>query len=170
MNEFIGPSPLDPSHNLEAFDCGKEPLNDFLRLHALGKQNARLSRTYVIGDSLRIVGYYTLAHISVQQDELPSKLGRGMPRTVPAILMARFAVDLGAQRRGLGRSLFTDAIRRTWAVIESGAAPVRVFAVDAKDEDARSFYLRFDMIPSPHNPMRLYLSYKTIGQLFRDEE
>lgn len=115
-----------------------------------------------------VVGYYTLAHASVLQSEAPKKMGRGMPSSIPAMLMARFAVDLTMQGRGLGHDLFMDATRRTWAVIQSGAAPVRFFIVDAKDEVAKAFYQRFDMIPASENPMRLFLSYKTLRQTFEE--
>jgi GNAT superfamily N-acetyltransferase len=162
MSSLSPPAPLTEEHDSRAFFCGKPPLDDFLKLHALAKQRAKLSRTYVVTEGGSIVGYYTLAHSVVRQDETPKKLGRGMPDTIPVLLMARFAVSQGHQGMGLGRSLFTDAIRRTWAVMESGAAPVRLFVVDAKDDDARAFYEQFDMIASPLNPMRLFLSHKTI--------
>lgn len=168
MIELSPPVPIRDGHQTALFDCGKPQLNDFLRLHALDKQNAMLSRTYVVASRLRVVGYYTLTFVSVRQEESPKKLGRGMPSTIPAVLMARFAVDLSVQGAGLGRSLFVDAIRRTWAVMESGAAPVRLFVVDAKDEEAKRFYEKFDMIPSTVNPLRLFLSYKTVRDLFAE--
>jgi GNAT superfamily N-acetyltransferase len=115
-----------------------------------------------------VVGYYTLAHISILQAEAPKKLGRGMPSAIPALLMARFAVDQDFQGQGLGRDLFSDAIRRTWAVMQSGAAPVRFFVVDAKDEEAKAFYERFDMITATQNPLRLFLSYKTLREIFAE--
>lgn len=170
MFDLHAPVPLNGGHATSAFDCGKAPLNEFLKLHALDKQNAMLSRTYVVTiDASVVVGYYTLTHQFTLQSEAPKKLGRGMPSSIPAILMARFAVDVTQQGRGLGRSLFTDALRRTWAVMRSGAAPVRFFVVDAKDEEAKAFYERFDMIPAPQNPLRLYLSYKTLRLEFEGE-
>jgi GNAT superfamily N-acetyltransferase len=163
MSEFSPPEPLRPDHRLAGFDCGKPPLNEFLKLHALGRQKAKLSRTYVVTRGTDVVAYYTLAHVTVRPGDAPKKLGRGMPSAIPAILLARLAVDLQFQGRGLGRSLFVDAVRRTWAVMESEAAPpVRLFVVDAKDEEAKAFYERFDMFPSPHDPLRLFLSYKTL--------
>ena len=162
------PEPLNAGHDTSAFDCGMKQLNEFLKLHALAKQKAMLSRTYVVSSDAAVIGYYTLAHASVSQSEAPKKLARGMPSSIPVILMARFAVDLHFQRQGLGRSLFTDAIRRTWAVMQSGAAPVRFFIVDAKDETAKAFYKRFDMIPATQNPLRLYLSYKTLRAVFEE--
>jgi GNAT superfamily N-acetyltransferase len=82
-----------------------------------------------------------------------------------AILMARLAVDQTAQGQGLGRSLLVDALERTWSVMQNGAAPVRLFVVDAKDEEAKAFYERFGMLTSPANPMRLFLSYKTLSAI-----
>ncbi len=176
MNKITPPEPLRAGHDTSHFNCGQAPLNEFLQRHALDKQNAMLSRTYAVTSSARgsegigkgvmVVGYYTLTHAIVSQTEAPKKLARGMPSSIPVLLMARFAVDLRFQGQGLGRSLFTDAIRRTWAVMESGAAPLRFFIVDAKDEAAKAFYGRFDMIPAPENTLRLYLSYKTLRQLF----
>ncbi len=89
-----------------------------------------------------------------------------MPNSIPAILMARLAVDQSVQGRGLGRSMFCDALRRTWTVMNDGPAPVRLFVVDAKDEEAKRFYERFDMVASPHNPMRLFLLYKDLVPIF----
>lgn len=170
MSGLNPPVVLEEGHDLEGFDCGKPPLDDFLKHHALDKQRAMLSRTYVVTtQTSTVVGYYTLAHVVIEQDAAPKKMGRGMPSTIPAILMARFAVDQTLQGHGLGRSLFTDAIRRTWAVMERGPAPVRLFVVDAKDEEAAGFYACFDMVPSPHNPMRLFLSYKTLKAALEHE-
>lgn len=169
MTQLNAPEPLTATHITADFDCGKAPLNDFLRLHALDKQNAMLSRTYVLTQSSVVQAYYTLAHISVSQSDAPKKIARGMPSAIPAILMARFGVDVKLQGQGIGRSLFTDALRRTWSVMCAGAAPVRFFVVDAKDEEAKVFYEKFDMITSPENPMRLFLTYKTLRDIFEDE-
>jgi len=169
MPEFAPPTPLRSDHDLSRFDCGKQPINEFLTLHALDKQNAMLSRTYVVTMRELVVGYYTLAHVSIPQPHAPKKFGRGMPTFIPAILMARFAVDQTFQGLGLGRSLFADAIQRTWAVMKNGAAPVRLFVVDAKDAEALAFYKRFDMIAAPSDPMRLFLFYKTLRDIFEEQ-
>ena len=169
MSEFSSPTPISPEHDHSAFDCGDPSLNEFLQRHALDKQNAKLSRTYIVLRGSVIVAYYTLAHVSVTQEETPKKFGRGMPRVIPAMLMARLAVDQSAQRHGLGRSLLSDAMRRTWGVMEIGAAPVRLFVVDAKDDNAKAFYERFDMTASPQNPMRLFLSYKDLKPIYGEQ-
>lgn len=165
---FSAPEPLNKAHLIQGFDCGKPPLNDFLSLHALDKQKAMLSRTYVVTGDERVVGYYTLAHITVLREESPKKLVRGMPSTIPAILMARFAVDRQAQGMGLGRALFLDALQRVHAVMQSGAAPVRLFVVDAKDLEAKAFYEHFEMVTTAPDSMRLFHLYKTIRLLFEE--
>lgn len=168
MSEFTPPTPINNEHDLSFFNCGKPPLNEFLQRHAYDKQKAFLSRTYVVTRERFVVAYYTLVLVSVSQEDTPKELGRGMPSVIPAMLLARLAVDKTAQGHGLGRSLLTDALRRTWAVMEKGAAPVRLFIVDAKDEEAKAFYERFelDMLVSSQNPMRLFLSYKDLKLLF----
>lgn len=175
MRSLRPPVPLSIEHRTDAFSCGRRELDEFLRQHALQKQSAMLSRTYVVlvdgpEEDACVVAYYTLAHVSIAQQDAPKRLSRGMPQTIPAMLMARFAVDLAHQGQGLGRSLFTDAIRRTWAGMNAGPAPMRLFVVDAKDEKARSFYERFDMVPSPANPMRLFLSYKSLRAAFEPSD
>ncbi|HXM41514.1 MAG TPA: hypothetical protein VN924_09695 [Bryobacteraceae bacterium] len=39
--------------------------------------------------------------------------------------------------------------------------------VDAKDQPARRFYLRYRFIPFPESPNRLCIPMMTIGDLFR---
>ncbi|MBL8048755.1 MAG: GNAT family N-acetyltransferase [Chthonomonas sp.] len=168
MPDFAAPTPLTAEHEVANFDCGKPPLNDFLKEHALARQNAMLSRTYVVTPvgSLHVAAYYTLAHVSSVREQAPKKIARGMPDTIPALLLARLAIDETFQRQGLGKSLFSDALRRTWAVMSQAAAPVRFFVVDAKDEEARAYYEKLGMTPSPTNPMRLFLHYKDLQAIF----
>lgn len=92
-----------------------------------------------------------------------------MPSSISAILMARLAVDQRFQGRGLGESLFADALLRTWSVVEQGATPVRVFLVDAKHEKAKAYYLRFEMKPLGDDALRFYLSYKQIEAALQGE-
>ena len=39
---------LDATHDTDEFDCGKEPLNRFLKRFALANQRAESARTYVV--------------------------------------------------------------------------------------------------------------------------
>lgn len=164
------PEVLSETHSTEGFSCGEPELDRFLQGSALNRQKAMLSRTYVVAVEDEVASYYTLAHVQLQSSEVPPKLSRGMPSSIPAILMARLAVDKRFQGRGLGESLFADALLRTWSVVEQGAAPVRFFLVDAKHEKAKAYYLRFGMKPLGDDSLRLYLSYKQIQAALQKDE
>lgn len=69
------------------------------------------------------------------------------------MVMARLAVATGQQGQGLGAGRVKDALLRTLqaAVI----AGIRAFVVHAKDDEARAFYERYDLSPSPSAPYHL---------------
>jgi len=164
---FAPPELLQPQHFTSTFDCGKDALNEFLQRHALANQRGGAAKTYVIVDATKaVVGYYSLAATSVSHEEAPDRVRQGQPRhPIPAILMARFAVDKTAQGQGQGpgRALFRDAMLR--AINISQQLGVRVFVVDAKDDEAVRFYAKFRMMSAAGNPYRLYLLFKDIRSL-----
>lgn len=164
MSRFTGPYPLEKSHDFLAFDCGKEPLNTFLTRHALANQTNGSARTFVGLDENRVVGYYSLAASSVLYDDAPERMAKGLARhPIPILLMARFAVDVAYQGQGIGKGLFKDALKRCLTVAR--AACVRAVMTHAKDEDAKSLYLRFGMTVCPSNPLHLYLLMKDVERL-----
>ena len=89
MPSLNPPRPISSEDETSAFDCGKSPLDDFFKRHALAKGDAMLSRTYVVTDGPRVVGYYTLALLTIHPDETPKKLGRGMPNAIPSPVAPR---------------------------------------------------------------------------------
>ncbi|MGH9301552.1 MAG: GNAT family N-acetyltransferase [Acidimicrobiales bacterium] len=123
-----------------------KPLDDWLRSHALENQRRDLSRTFVLLDDAGVViGYYALTMGGVMKDELPPRLGRGLPGyQLGLVLLARLAVDGARQGEGLGRDLLVDAIVQASAAGQHAAA--RFIAVDPIDDSARSFYGRFGFL------------------------
>ena len=82
---------------------------------------------------------------------------------IPVILLARLAVDRNVQGTGLGAALLKDALlRATGASQEIGA---RAVLVHAKDEQAKTFYARFDLEASPTDPLHLFLLMKDLRRL-----
>ena len=161
MSRFSGPTLLDKSHDLLEFDCGKAPLNTFLIRHALANKANGSARTFVGLDGNRVIGYYSLAVGSILFDEAPERMAKGLARhPIPIILMARFAVDTNYQGQGIGKGLFKDALKRCLSVAKD--AGVRAFMTHAKDEEARSLYLRFGMLECPTNPLHLYFLMKDV--------
>jgi GNAT superfamily N-acetyltransferase len=140
--------PLQASHAVEAFDCGEEPLNRFLDRFALANQRARASRTYVALDE-------------VSPEQAPERIRKGLARhPIPLMVLARLAVAVEHQGRGLGAALLKDAIGRTLAA--SAIAGIRALAVHANDERARGFYAHFGFRPSPSDPLHLFVLLKDL--------
>jgi len=145
------------------FDCGRHDLNLFLIRHALANQHIDDSQTYVALVKGRVVGFYTLAVGSVEYDVAVSPLRKGRPRrSIPIMLLARLAVDRLWQRRGMGQTLLKDAMLRT--IQAADIAGICAIIVHAKDQGAREFYEHFDFIPSPTDPLHLFITLKDVRQ------
>lgn len=153
---------LSANHDIDRFDCGKEPLNRFLQRHALTNQAANAARTYVVcGQGNRVVGYYSLAVGAVEYGSAPGRVTRGLARhPVPVMLLARLAVDRTVQGSGLGKALLKDALLRTAQAAE--IAGIRALLVHAKDDEAKAWYEHFDFAASPTDPYHLFLLMKDI--------
>ena len=152
---------LQRGHAVESFDCGSEPLNRFLVRHALQNEQAGASRTYVGLADAEIAGYYTLVVGQVEHAAAPERLKKGLARhPVPVMLLARLAIAVHWQGKGLGSGLLKDAMLRTLQAAD--IAGIRAFAVHAKDDQARAFYERFDFVASPSDPYHLFRLLKGI--------
>lgn len=157
---------LKRRHAVDAFDCGREPLNRLLIRYALQNQQAEASQTYVAQADEEIVGYYTLVVGHVEHEAAPARLTKGLAHhPVPIILLARLAVALSWQGKGLGAALLKDAMLRTLQAAD--IAGIRAIAVHAKDEEARAFYEHFDFLPSPSDPYHLLCLLKDIRTLLK---
>jgi GNAT superfamily N-acetyltransferase len=155
---------LRREHAIEGFDCGREQLNRYLLRYAWQNQQAGASQTYVgvLGDT--IIGFYTLAVGQVTHAEAPERLTKGLARhPVPIMLLARLAVDRRWHGQGVGKALLRDAMDRTLQA--ANIAGIRAFAVHAKDEEARRFYEHFDFVPSPADPMHLFVLLKDVRRI-----
>ncbi len=152
---------LQRSHDVESFDCGQADLNRFLIRHALQNQHSNASQTYVALVESEIVGFYTLVYGQIEYKDAPERLTKGLARhPVPIMLLARLAVSIHWQGRGLGSGLLKDAMLRTLQAAD--IAGLRAFAAHAKDDKARAFYERFDFLPSPTDPYHLLILLKDI--------
>lgn len=161
--QLHAPVLLIKNHQVADFDCGKGPLNEFLKKYALQSQAGGGARTYVLTRDNRVSGYYSLTPASIFPEDASTRVIKGQGHySVPVILMARFAVDIREQGKGWGKALFRDALRR--ALAGSEAIGGRAFLVHAKDEEARAFYLRYGMEESLTNPLHLMLLFKDIRQ------
>jgi GNAT superfamily N-acetyltransferase len=150
------PEPLGAQHDLSAFDSGEVSLDEWLRKRALPNQVSGASRTFVVRDGTKVIGYYALASGAVTAATAPGKFRRNMPDPIPVVLLGRLAIDRSDQGRGLGRSLFRDAALRVLQAAD--AIGIRGMVVHALSDDARRFYLALGFTECPHDPLVLVVT------------
>lgn len=156
MGEISAPEPITGSHLTEPFACGIPVLDEWLRRRALKNEVSGASRTFVVCQDARVIGYYALATGSVEHRDAPGKMRRNIPDPIPVMVLGRLAVDRQWQHSGLGRGLLRDALLRSLSV--SQHAGVRALLVHALSEDAKSFYANNGFLKSPLDPMILMIS------------
>lgn len=139
MGHLNRPAPLTRKHNIETFCCNRPQLDDWLEKRALSAMESGTARTFVVCRGAKnVVGYFSLAAGAVEHASAPGSLKRNAPDPIPVIILARLAVSSEEQRRGLGKSLLADAMKRAAkAATQVGA---RALIVHALDEDAANFY------------------------------
>jgi len=140
--------PLTPSwHDRGGFDCGVEPLNDYLKTRAAQDMKRRAAGCWVMsatGNPQAILGYYTLSPEAVDLSVLgaaDADLLKKLPRypRLGAVLLGRLAVAKSAQGQGLGELLLLDAMVR---VLHS-EIPAVLMVTNPKDAQAEAFYRKF---------------------------
>jgi GNAT superfamily N-acetyltransferase len=119
---------LRRDHDLSAFDCGNSTFTTWLQRFAWSNQQADSAKTYVACQEKRVVGYYTLTTGSVHKHETPERVAKGLANhPIGVVLLARLAVDVGEQGKGLGKALLIDALERV-----EEAADIVVFRLSWK--------------------------------------
>jgi predicted N-acetyltransferase YhbS len=150
------PEPLAPDHELNAFESGVATLDEWLQRRARRNEADGASRTFVICTGRRVVGYYSLAAGSVLHTVATGKVRRNMPDPVPALLLARLAVDRAWHGKGLGADLLSNAVLRVIGAAET--IGVRAILVHAISDDAKAFYEKHGFRSSPIEPMTLMVT------------
>ncbi len=154
------------SHERDQFDCGNDLLNEWLRRRLSQYERRDLSRAYVAvrQGQRRVSGYYAISTHRVRYETLPAAQAKGLPKIdVPVVLIGRLAVDRTIHGQGLGGLLLIDALRRTEFIAKQ--IGVRAVEVDATDEAARRFYVRFGFTSLLDDPQHLFLSLEAVRGL-----
>ncbi len=127
----------------------------------------RTAQTFLwhAGDGVAVAYFSLAAHLIVRGD-LPTRIGRGAPDVIPAILLARLALDRSLHGQGLGGELLWDALSRASSAADIAAA--RVVLVDALDERAAAFYGHHGFVVTPGNPNRLVQKISDIAAALSD--
>jgi GNAT superfamily N-acetyltransferase len=155
--------PLAKRHERLAFSCGHAALDNFLKKYASQYAKRKLGTTYVAvaDEGPRVLGYYTLAPSHFAFAHAPEELIKGLPKhPVPSLLLARLAVDQSERGKGLGKFLLLDGLGRCLRV--SREVAFRAVEVEAIDDQAAAFYVKYGFLPFPGDPHHLALAVETI--------
>jgi GNAT superfamily N-acetyltransferase len=161
------PAKLTKADDRTAFESGAAELDDWLGKYSWQNQRANNATTYVSTVDGRVVGYYAITVAGYERSAAPEEIAKKAPQTIPCFLLARLAIDLEWQGRGLGWGLLRDALHRVLTLSQSVAAPALL--VHARDDAARAFYLHHaEFLQSPVDPLHLFLPMKTIAAAFQN--
>ena len=147
------PEPLTADHDVTSFSCGNAALDTWFRTRAHRNQETGDSRTFVLTENGRPVGFYALTTASVARVSLHGSLRRNAPDPVPLLLLAQLAVATTHRGKGFGSKLLRDALLR--AATTSRQVGFRAFATYPIDDEAVSFYEHFGFTLVPASQPRL---------------
>ncbi len=161
--------PVSKDHDRKNFDCGVPALNQYLERFARQNHESGGAKTFVAvteREPSQVLGYYSISPGAIEFTKVPKRLTRGLGRyEVPVFRLARLAVSVAVQGRGLGGDLLLAAGERALAVAaEVGGVAL---AIDAKDADAARWYARFGALALADDPLKLVLPLDTIAAAVR---
>jgi GNAT superfamily N-acetyltransferase len=164
---------LEARDEVENFDCGDAPLNNYLQRHAwTNQEKSSIGVSYVAADedaARTVLGYFTLAMSSVPRDAFQKKYVRGLPSyDLPLILLARLAVDRRFAGRGLGHALISEAFHISLRIADEVGC--RCIVTDAYRERA-GWYARYGFVPiegsAGTGPQKMFLDIRTVRAALR---
>jgi predicted GNAT family N-acyltransferase len=148
---------LGAEHDRANFSCGVEALDRYFQKQVTQDVRRRATACYVATEvaESKVAGYYTLAAAGIPLADMPPELAKRLPRYpfVPVARLGRLAVDQAYRGHKLGSALLWDAVQR------SLRSEVAVFAlvVDAKDDQAETFYRHHGFVAFGSQPRQLVL-------------
>ncbi len=86
-----------------------------------------------------------------------------LPRyPIPSFRIEKLAVDSSMQGKGLGELLLENALKKALQV--SSDVAVYCILVDALNQKAKDFYLKYSFLPLNNSDLTLYLPLDTLKQ------
>ena len=101
----------------------------------------------------------------LKRESLPTQLTKGLPcYPIPVMRIGKLAITQTMQGKRLGETLLVDAFAKAIRLSED----IGVFGVtvDALNESAKAFYLKYGFIPLEERELSLFISLKKIKEFF----
>lgn len=157
----------NPNLNRSLFDCGITELNYYLQKYAKQNHKKGIAKTWVMVNTNNPeipIGYYSLSMAEIQRDNLSDEMKKGLPRyPLPVVRIAKLAVDKNYQGQRLGELLLVDIFQRSLKIAQD--IGVIGFLVDAINQKAKQFYLKYGFIPLIDSSLSLFLPINSVKSL-----
>ncbi|MFZ3180845.1 MAG: GNAT family N-acetyltransferase [Methylocystis silviterrae] len=162
-------APLGRNHDRNAFDCGEDSLNTYLKRYAHQNHESGGAKCFVAmprDAPARILGFYTLSPASIEFSRAPAVVTRGLGRyEIPVYRLGRLAVDRSVQGRGLGGRLLLRAAERCMTVArEVGGVAL---LIDAKSDGAAKWYESYGALRLLDAPLSLVLPFSVVEKALK---
>jgi epoxyqueuosine reductase len=154
---------LAATDDVAGFSCGVAALDEFLARRALVE--AAIGKTRVAARGDRVAAYFSLKAASVSPPATVKQEPGTAPLDIPAILLARLAVDGPEQGRGLGEAMLVQALSRCANAADTMFA--RAVLARAETDEERGFYARYGFEPSPTGPRHLVARMKDVRKTLK---
>jgi GNAT superfamily N-acetyltransferase len=157
--------PIARRHDRKSFDCGSQELNAYLERYARQNHESGGAKTFVAvlpAEPMRVLGYYSISPGAIEFARVPIALTKKLGRyEVPVFRLARLAISLSHQGRGLGGELLLAAGTR--ALMVAAEVGGMALAIDAKDVHAVRWYERFGAMRLLDDQLKLILPLSVIA-------
>lgn len=157
---------FDDHHRRKGFSCGDDVLDRYFYKQAGQDQRRNITRMYVAVDSSdRVAGFFTLSSFTIRPENLPPDISKKLPHypAFPAILIGRLAVDLQHRNQKLGGTMLMRALRECYEL--SQRIGIMAVLVEAKNDEAVSFYEHFSFQCFEGETLRLYMPMTEIAKI-----
>jgi predicted N-acetyltransferase YhbS len=157
--------PFNRRFDRSSFCCGKPDLDDWLKTKAGQQERANNTRTFLAVDGSKVMGYYATTTYRLGLDEVAMMHGAGK-RTypIPAVLLARLAVDTCVQGCGIGSKLLLHALGQIAEA--SRHVGFEVVVVHAIDLEAVTFYAQRGFARFEDHDLHLFMPVKNLLATF----
>ena len=160
--------PLDSKkHDRSGFCCGQDSLDNYICKRASQDLKRRVATVFVLVEEpgFKILAYYTLSTYTIDIAALDEAFAKHLPRypLLPVTLLGRLAVDNGQKGKGFGELMLVDALKKALSASRQVASLAVI--VEALDESALNFYLKYGFQQFRQEPMKLYLPMKSVEGL-----
>lgn len=154
-------------HDRSRFFSGVDALDRYFQVQVSQDIRRRVTACYVAVEAATsaVAGFYTLSASDIPLTDIPAELVKKLPRypAVPAARVGRLAVDQRFRGQKLGAALLFNAIAR------AARSEVAIFAlvVDAKDDEAETFYRHHGFQNFGSTPRQLLAAIDTFKAVLR---